>query len=114
MLFRSRHDLLAQASSVVQSAGTNVKPNPDITVRQVLDRAAGLVDAKLAEQPMVQASIEDTISATYLDLGLYKEGLDHAERAIRLRRSLLGGAHPATLLSLDRQAAALRGLGKYP
>src|SRR5439155_976101 len=43
-------ELLAQASATNQ-AGPNTKPDPNLTVRTVLDRAAARVEGKFATQP---------------------------------------------------------------
>ena len=56
-------DLLGQASAFNQS-----KPDPNITVRTVLDRAAKQVDKKLAGQPEVQTQILTTIGNAYESL----------------------------------------------
>lgn len=108
-----QNDLLAQASPNVQ-AGPSTKPDPNLTIREVLDRASARVDEKLANQPKVRAAIEHTLGSTYLELGLYEKARAHSERAAELRGRWLGPGHPDTLSSLDRQAAALQGLAQYP
>lgn len=109
-----QNDLLAQASPNVQ-AGPSTSPDPNLTIREVLDRASNRVNEKLANQPpAVRAAIEHTLGSTYLELGLFEKARTHAERAVELRRRSLGPAHADTLSSLDRQAAALQGLARYP
>lgn len=104
-----RNDVLAQASPNVQAG----KPDPNLTVRAALDRAASELEKKLAKQPLVRASIEHTIATSYLDLGLYAQARAHSAKAIELRTALLGANHPETLLSVDRHAAARLGLAEY-
>jgi serine/threonine protein kinase len=91
-----QNDLLAQASAFAQ-AGPSTKPDPDLKVRTALDRAAQRIEGKFAKQPEVEASIRNTIGQAYLDLGLYPEARIHFERALELRRRVLGAEDPLTI-----------------
>jgi eukaryotic-like serine/threonine-protein kinase len=91
-----QNDLLSQASAFAQ-AGPNTKPDPDLKVRTALDRAAQRIEGKFAKQPEVEASIRNTIGQAYLDLGLYPEARIHFERALELRRRVLGAEDPLTI-----------------
>jgi eukaryotic-like serine/threonine-protein kinase len=84
-----QNDLLAQAGASEQ-ARPNVNPDPDIKVRTALDRAAAHIDGKFHAQPLVEASIRETMGTTYEDLGLYAEAQRQRERALELRRGVLG------------------------
>ena len=66
-------DVLAQAS-VDNQAVPGTKPDPNITVRTALDRAAAVIGEKFKGQPLVEASIRLTIGQTYQQLGLFEEG----------------------------------------
>src|SRR5262249_49335000 len=94
-----RYDLLAQAGARSQ-ASPNAKPDPHLEVRTALDRAAARIVGKFATQPLVEAAIQQTISQTYSDLGLYPEAQHHAERALELRRRMLGEKNPETLRTM--------------
>jgi len=98
-----QNDLLAQASANVQ-AGPGTKPDPDLKVRTALDRAAARMQGRFDKQPLVEASIRQTIGLTYLDLGLRAEAQREIERAVALRRSVLGESHPDTLTSMSNLA----------
>ena len=87
-----QHDLLAQASAYNQS-----KPDPNITVRTALDRAAQNVQRKFENQPEVEVSLRDTIGATYIDLGLYPEAQMQLEPALQLASRALGPENAKTL-----------------
>jgi serine/threonine protein kinase len=91
-----RNDLLAQASPYEQ-AGPNVKPDPNITVKAVLDRAAQRIAGKFDRQPLVEASIRQSIGLAYWGLGRYTEAEKHVEHACDLRRKELGEDNPRTL-----------------
>src|SRR4029079_18615037 len=51
-----QNDLLAQASANNQS-GSGATPDPDLTVRTALDRAAGRIEGKFRDQPGVEGGI---------------------------------------------------------
>jgi tetratricopeptide (TPR) repeat protein len=88
-------DVLAQASAYNQ-ATPSTKPDPDLKVRTVLDRAAGKFPGRFKNQPLVEASIRHTIGQTYQQLGLYPQALPHFQRELALRRQVLGDRHPET------------------
>lgn len=91
-------DLLAQASPDNQ-AQPGRKPDPDLKVRTALERAAENIDTRFVQQPIVEASIRQTIAETFFQLGLYQQSLLHAQRALELRVSTLGERDPETLKS---------------
>ena len=107
-----QNDLLAQASAGVQSR-PDTKPDPDLKVRTALDRAAAAISGKFDKQPLVEASIRGTIGNTYNDLGLYPEAQAQIERALDLRRRLLGEQHPDTLSIMNDLADLYQKQGKY-
>ena len=74
-----QNDLLAQASAEAQSR-PDVKPDRDLKVRTVLDRAAAHVADKFKAQPLLEASIRETIGDTHRRLGLYLK----AERQLKI------------------------------
>jgi non-specific serine/threonine protein kinase/serine/threonine-protein kinase len=95
-----QNDLLAQASANNQ-ARPGTKPDPDLKVRTALDRAAAQIEGKFPTQPVVEASIRQTIGETYRELGLYPDAQRQVERALDLRRRALGEQHPDTLKSMN-------------
>jgi eukaryotic-like serine/threonine-protein kinase len=107
-----QNDLLAQASASAQ-AGPTTRPDPNMTVRTALDRAARSVPQKFGAQPIVEASIRQTIGATYQDLGLYSEAQEQLERALELRRRALGESHPDTLRTMTKLGDVYRVNGKF-
>jgi eukaryotic-like serine/threonine-protein kinase len=85
-------DLLGQASAYNQA-----KPDPNITVRTVLDRAAHNIQGKFRAQPDVEAAIRQTIGDTYGDLGLYSEEQKQLRQAEQMSERALGAENPKTL-----------------
>ena len=106
-----QNDVLAQASASAQ-AHPGTQPDTDLKVRSALDRAAAGIAQKFAKQPLVEASIRQTIGNTYLELGIYPEAEKQIERAIELRRRLLGEGHPDTLASMRSLAVVYQHHGK--
>ena len=105
-------DLLAQASARNQSA-PGTKPDPNLTVREALDRAASRIEGKFAAQPLVEASIRQTIGAAYLDLSVYSEAERQFELAIALRRRELGERNLDTLKSMASLASVYQNSGRF-
>ena len=107
------NDLLAQAGPSNQSS-ENGNPDPDLKVRTALDRAAGRIQGKFTGQPLVEASIRQTIGESYLDLGLLPEAQRQFERAVELRRQSLGEYAAETLSSMRKLAQTYRDEARYP
>ena len=107
-----QNDLLAQASSNKQGAGST--PDPEIKVRTLLDRAATRIAGKFDANPSVEASIQRTIGETYGSLGLYTPAVEHLQRATELNRRALGNEHPRTLAAAESLGGAYYFAGKYP
>jgi serine/threonine protein kinase/Tfp pilus assembly protein PilF len=107
-----QNDLLAQASSSRQG-GPSAKPDPELKVRTVLDRAAARLVGKFDGQPEVEASIRDTVGRTYLELGLFPEARQQLERALELHRRALGSSHPKSVRAVSRLGRAVWLQGNY-
>jgi serine/threonine protein kinase len=74
---------------------------------QVLREAATRIDEKLAEEPLIAARLEHTLSDTYFRLGIWKSAEEHAKRAIAIRERELGAED---LLTLDAKTALMNAL----
>jgi eukaryotic-like serine/threonine-protein kinase len=107
-----RNDLLAQTSAANQG-GPNNKPDANLKVRTALDRAAAGIKGKFDRQPAVEAAIRDTIGQTYMDLGLNREARTQLDRALELRRRVLGEKNPETLKTMNRVGYTAYLQGKY-
>jgi tetratricopeptide (TPR) repeat protein len=105
-------DLLSQAGSQAQAVSGS-RPDPDIKVRAALDRAAGRIGGKFASQPLVEAAIRDTMGNAYVELSLYAQAQPQMERALELRRSVLGPEHVETLTTMEHLAEDYRREGKF-
>src|SRR5258708_5864846 len=105
-----QRDLLAQADSGSQ---TSAKPDPDIKVRALLDRAAERISGRFGDRPRVEASIEATIGRAYWGLGLFPEAERHLSRALTTFTAANGPLHPETLDTAERLGDLYRAMGRY-
>jgi tetratricopeptide (TPR) repeat protein len=94
------HDLLAQASPEAEGR-LEQPPDKDITLRTVLDRAAGRIAGRFPDQPLIEAAIRLDIGDAYFGLGEYDLALVHLQAAYELRRGKLGDDHADTLAALE-------------
>src|SRR5581483_10436915 len=99
---------LAQAEAVLQFLSEDMlgkaapEQNPrgaKVTAEELLLQAARRIDtnAKLADQPEVEATLRLVIGNTLLQLGESRTAEPHLSRAWALRRKALGPEHPDTL-----------------
>ncbi len=77
-------DLLGQAGSLNQ-ADQGHAPDPDLKVRDALDRAAEKVGDRFATQPRTEAAVRLTLGNAYLGVGLPDKAIAHLTRSIALR-----------------------------
>ena len=106
-----QNDLLRQADSRTQ-AEAKTTANPDLKVREALDRAAEKVGDRFKDQPLTEAAVRDVIGSTYRGVGDAAKAVLHLERALQLRKPLLGPEHPDTLASMHNLAIAYHDQGK--
>ena len=106
------NDLFASANPRRED-GRRGRPDPDIPVRTVLDRAARQIDGQFTGRPLVRAGVQMTMGAAYFGLGLPAESLRHAESAYEIRRRELGPDDLGTLGAANNMGLSLRDLGRY-
>ncbi|MDJ0975655.1 MAG: tetratricopeptide repeat protein [Planctomycetota bacterium] len=76
----------------------------DITVREVLDKAAADVGTRFEERPAVEASLRRTLGRVYLGLALFGDARLHLERARELYEALEGEDSLALAKTLEHLA----------
>lgn len=79
----------------------------ELTVREVLDEAAGRIDQIAEGYPEVEAAIQRTIGRTYSAIGYDDEAMGHLRSALSIRRAALGERHVQTLRSTFDLSASL-------
>jgi serine/threonine protein kinase/tetratricopeptide (TPR) repeat protein len=106
-----QNDLLAQATAFKQG-GPDRKPDRDIKVRTLLDRAAANIAGKFEQQPLVEAEIRNTLAITYDLLGEHPQAEVHAARARELFVSVLGPEDIRSVNATNNLANTLKGQGR--
>jgi len=76
----------------------------ELTVRSFLDTASENLKGKFKNEPLVEASIRDTLGWTYRMLGESNAAEPHLERALQIRQEQLGAENLETLHSVGRLA----------
>jgi eukaryotic-like serine/threonine-protein kinase len=84
----------------------------DATVREALDRAEPEIATAFAGEPLVEASIRNTLGVSYWYLGDHQRALQQQERAVELRRQELGPEDPETVGAMNDLAIVLDRMGK--
>jgi tetratricopeptide (TPR) repeat protein len=84
----------------------NELPEPNLTVKEALDRAAASIGPRFRDQPLVEAAIRLTIGRAYRSLGEERLAIPHLQRAADLRKAQLGPDHADTLDCLQHLAWA--------
>jgi eukaryotic-like serine/threonine-protein kinase len=103
-----QNDLLAQASADAQ-AGPGRRPDPDLKVRTLLDRASDAIAHQFDEQPVVEANIQNTMGLAYSGLGQYRQAEKHFARARELYLRELGLEDVRGLRATNNLANAFLG-----
>ncbi len=91
-----QRDLLGQADADNQE-DPGTRPDPDIKVRTLLDRAAAAIGGKFGDHPEVELSVRRTIGDAYLGLGLIPSAELQLDRALALARRQHGQERAVTL-----------------
>jgi non-specific serine/threonine protein kinase/serine/threonine-protein kinase len=84
-----------------------------ITAREILDRAAADLEAGAGGDPELQARMLGTIGNVYGSLGLYRRSAELLEKALEIRRRVLGPDHPETLRTASFLGAAYNRGARY-
>ena len=81
-------------------------PEPNLTVKEAVHRAAASIGNRFQDQPLVEADLRHTIGRALRSLGENRLAAAQLERAVELRRVHLGPDHPDTLDCLFTLAMA--------
>jgi tetratricopeptide (TPR) repeat protein len=100
-------------TGMLQSIDPEQARGREVTVREVLDKAAATVGKEFGDKPLLEAAVRDAIGMTYLGLGRYDEAEKHFSSAAQILRRLLGAEHPETLGCINKLAFAFCDHGKY-
>jgi serine/threonine protein kinase/Tfp pilus assembly protein PilF len=106
-----QNDLLRQAGSRAQ-AEAHFTPDPNLTVRVALERAAERIGDRFKDQPLQEAEISFAIGNAFREVGEAERGIVHLQRSVALSRAKLGPGHPSTLSSMASLAGTYHFAGK--
>jgi tetratricopeptide (TPR) repeat protein len=98
---------------VLGAGKPSVTRGREMTVREALDRAAGVVGKRLESKPLIEASVQNALATTYAKLGKTDQALPHVERSLELLRSNLGEDHPETWTATNVLAHARELKGEF-
>jgi tRNA A-37 threonylcarbamoyl transferase component Bud32 len=84
----------------------------DVTLRAAVEVAESGIESSFAGQPAVEASIRDTLGGSYAYLGEPALAIRQIERALALRRKVLGLDHRETLSTMNNLALAYQDAGR--
>lgn len=95
------------------SADPTIAQGRELTVREVLDKAAMQNRQGLGRQPEVQAAVEGTIGSTYLGLAKFDQARSHLDSSLAIQRRTAPGSTDLALALYRRADLAVRE-GDYP
>jgi tetratricopeptide (TPR) repeat protein len=98
---------------VLTSVGPRKTKGIDITVRYLLDTASENLEGRFKDQPLVEASIRDTLGRTYRALGELTKAEQNFLRAIQIYRPNIGQKHPDILETMDELGWVYWDQGRY-
>ena len=104
------NDLLGQADIRNQSGGRPRDRN--VTVRELLDRAAARIGNRFRDRERTEGSIRHTLGAAYRAIGEYEQAQKHLDRALELLSAKLGPDHPDTLAAANAVGELLSTRGR--
>ncbi len=85
-----------------------------VTAREILDEgAARLHDQALADEPQVQAQLQETIGRVYRNLGLYASARGLLEQSLASRRAIYGDQSEEVATSMNLLAQVREYQGEY-
>jgi eukaryotic-like serine/threonine-protein kinase len=85
----------------------------DATVREALDRAEPEIATAFAGEPLVEASIRNTLGVSYWYLGDQDKAIQQQRRAVAIRRNEFGLENPETVGAMNDLAIVLNQVGKF-
>ncbi len=76
----------------------------ELTVRDLLDRAAEKLEGRFPDQPLVEAALRNTLGTAYAGLGRFDLASPHFDRLLELTQAHRGEEHVDTVLAMTMVA----------
>jgi len=83
-----------------------------LTVRQAVLEAAGKIQSRFTNQPLVEASIRYTVGDSLMMMGEWAQAPEHLEIALKLQRAGFGPDHADTLKTMHELSRAYRRVNR--
>ncbi|HEY7090565.1 MAG TPA: serine/threonine-protein kinase, partial [Tepidisphaeraceae bacterium] len=99
---------------MIGSADPAITRGRELTVREALDNAAKAVPGKFSDNPLIEASVRDSVARAYLQLGRADLAMTHAQDVLQRRTALLGENHPDTLSAMNNYGSVLEASSRLP
>ncbi len=99
--------------SIFEVADPKLGVGDAVTAGEILDQGKARVEHELAEQPLLQARMLDTIGPIYQRLGRLEVAAEVLARGLDIREEHLPSHDPDVVDSLDHLAAVLVELGRF-
>jgi eukaryotic-like serine/threonine-protein kinase len=77
-----------------------MKPDPDLKLATLLDRAMVNIDRRFADQPKVRTELQNSLAGAFFRIGRYEEAARLREQLQQHFETTLGPEHPDTLRSI--------------
>jgi tetratricopeptide (TPR) repeat protein len=97
---------------LIRSVDPHVAQGREVTIRSWLDAASENVEGRFENEPLVEASIRETLGDTYRNLGDFEAAERHLKRVVQIRRDELGEEHPQTIYATFKLCGALWEAGR--
>jgi len=104
-------DIIGNADAALQ-VQAGFTPNPNLTVREALERAAARIGDRFKDRPLQEAGVRFALGSAFRALGEMERAVAHFQRALDLARVKLGPTNPNTLNSMDALAGVYLFAGK--
>jgi non-specific serine/threonine protein kinase/serine/threonine-protein kinase len=85
----------------------------EVTPLSILDAASSKLEGRFEGEPLIEASIHQTLGDMYLNYSQFEVARQHLERALRIQRKHLGEKDPATINSVFSLGYVLKRQGRY-
>jgi tetratricopeptide (TPR) repeat protein len=103
-----QNKIMAAARPAGQEGGLG----KDVTLRAAIDAAERGIGQSFGDQPVAEASIRDTLGESYYYQGATAAAIQQYDRALALRRKVLGLNHAETIASMNNLGTAYVETGR--
>jgi len=110
-------DTTLQANALLEAGGLAASADRNVTVRELLDRAAAEMtpertEANFPDQPLLQAELMETLGCAYRGVGEFETAVAHLQRAVALHLRHGGPDDRGTIRARHLLAGAYKAAGR--